>query len=388
MLEKIEDKRLARYAVKSSKSLGRVHKEAKDPYRTEFQRDWHRLIHTEAFRKLEFKTQVLMFSEAPETSRNRLTHSIEVEQISNTLARCLGLNEDLVKAIALAHDFGHPPFGHSGEAELKAILMEKGSDFNHNRQGLKIVTELEKRAPSYRGLNLTLEVLEGFERHKTPYDVESSPIYIDARNASLECQAVNFADLIAYSSHDLDDAITIHVINARELEKKSRQSFPFMEKILKSSSGIDSAAPGRAIAASFINHMIKDVIKETAKRIKKYKIASIEDVRNSSGEHFSFSKRFRDQQDGLRRFIRERFYNDYRVVRMDNKGRRIIRKLFEEYYRSPSIIPPPIQNRLSLGEKKHEVIADHIAGMTDREALEEYKRIFELSGYQKEFSTV
>lgn len=388
-LEEIEIKTLAPYAVKSRHSFGREFPEEKDPYRTEFQRDWNRLIHTEAFRKLEFKTQVLPFSEAPDTSRNRLTHSIEVEQISNTIARCLGLNEDLVRALSLSHDFGHPPFGHSGEDELRTLLANYQSDFNHNRHGLKIARELEKRDPGYPGLNLTREVLEGFERHRTPYDVETVSSFIPGNNPGLECQIVNLADLIAYSSHDLDDAMQIGVISPGDLKGKAEHSFPFLLSILGEACGHDDKSAKILIVRDFINHMMMDVIEKARELIEKNKISSVDEVRSFEGVLVSFSDGFRAQQEELRKYIKEIFYNDYRVVRMDNKGRRIIRGLFSEYYNSEKTLPPPVQKRLERsGGARHEIIADYIAGMTDREAVEEYKRIFELSGYQKEFSPV
>jgi len=369
--EKIEEKILAPYGVKSSKSLGRKYPEKEHPLRTCFQRDRDRIIHSTAFRRLEYKTQVFIYHEG-DYYRNRLTHTIEVQQIARTIARILRLNEDLVEAISLAHDIGHTPFGHKGEYTLDAIMKTYNTRFEHNLHGLRVVDYLEKRYPDFPGLNLKFEVREGIIRHKTSYDMpldSDLKEFLQFKSPSLETQVVNFADEIAYTSHDLDDGLKSEVISIEEL--KNIELWKEISKSIK----VSNEKKVKIVIRNLINFLVLDFVNQSLKNIKKMEITSLEEVRNTS-PILSYSKETYEKYLQLRKFLEEKMYSHYRVIRMAEKASRIITELFHAYMKEPKQLPEHIQNRLKE-EKIERVICDYIAGMTDRFAHQEYKKLFD-----------
>jgi len=367
---------LAPYAAKSKMSPGRKYKEKKHPFRPPFQRDRDRIIHSTAFRRLEYKTQVFIYGEG-DHYRNRLTHTIEVQQIARTIARTLNLNEDLVEAISLAHDIGHTPFGHKGEFALNELMIEKGFDgFEHNRQGLRIVDILEERYPDFPGLNLTYEVREGIIRHKTSYDKplieEKYKEFTKFNSPSFETQVVNVADEIAYTCHDLDDGLRSGIINFNELEKV--ELWQEMEK-LSEIEKIPEKHKRHVMIRNLINYLVNDVVNQSIKNIENSGISSIEDVRKSK-TLISHSEEVKRKHTQLRKFLEENMYENYRVIRMAQKAARIIKELFNAYSDEPKQLPPHIQKRIEK-EPKEIVICDYIAGMTDRFAQTEHQKLFD-----------
>ena len=372
-LEKREEL-LAPYAQKSKNSGGRQHKEPEHPYRSCYQRDHDRIIYSTAFRRLEYKTQVFVNHEG-DHYRTRLTHTLEVAQIAKSIARALRLNEDLVEAIALAHDVGHTPFGHSGEDALREIMKDRGG-FDHNTQGLRVVDFLEERYPDFPGLNLSYEVREGIIKHSTAYDLPRPAIPFESTASPLlEIQAVDVADEIAYVNHDLDDGIASRLIREEDLKK-----VPLWEKeskeIRKAYPHLKDEIRKYQIIRSLINKQITDILEQTEANIKRYKIKTVNDVLKLPVRLVTFSKQMENLRKPMREFLQKNLYQHYRVVRMSNKAYRFITALFDIYSDKPEQLPPSTQARLKL-EEKHQVVCDYIAGMTDRYALDEYKKFFE-----------
>jgi len=368
-LEEIEDAILAPYAMRSRHTRGRVHQEDEHPYRTAFQRDRDRILHTTAFRRLEYKTQVFVTYEG-DYYRTRLTHTLESAQIGRTIARALGANEDLVEAITLAHDLGHPPFGHSGEEALQELMKDHGG-FEHNSQSLRIVDVLEERYPGFRGLNLTWEVREGIIKHVTSYDKADASAFEPECNPTLEAQIVSAADEIAYTNHDLDDGlrsgmITPHDLKGIALWEEARADIP---------DPIDDMARHRIIRR-LIGWHVTDLLEETERRLQTHRIASVEDVRHCPQILVGFSPQMQAKREELRHFLYARLYRHYRVVRMAEKARRIITDLFKAYLAMPEQLPPWVQERAD-GQPLHRVLCDYVAGMTDRYATEEYRKLFD-----------
>ncbi len=363
--EEIEERELtllAPYAMKSRLSQGRVYPEEEHPYRTCYQRDRDRIIHSTAFRRLEYKTQVFVNHEG-DYYRTRLTHSLEAAQIARTIARALRLNEDLTETITLAHDLGHGPFGHSGEDALRELMKDHGG-FDHNLHGLRIVEHLEERYPNFKGLNLTYEVREGMNKHAQ--QKESHP---------LEAQLADVADEIAYDNHDLDDGLTSGLITEQELEKVPLWA-EVLGRIQKRSPQVSDEIRKYQIIKLLINCQVSDVISTTHERLKKASIDSVDKVRFSKGKLAGFSPEMMERRVPLRRFLSENLYHHYRVVRMSDKAARFIRDLFDVYIAKPDQLPNTSRNRLSQ-EDAYRVVCDYIAGMTDRYALDEYKKLFE-----------
>ena len=372
-LEKAEEL-LAPYAQKSKNSRGRRYKEGEHGYRSCYQRDKDRVIYSTAFRRLEYKTQVFVNHEG-DYYRTRLTHTLEVAQIAKSIARALRLNEDLVEAISLAHDLGHTPFGHSGEDALRELMKDYGG-FDHNAQGLRVVDVLEERYPEFPGLNLTYEVREGIIRHSTVYDIPR-PIAPFASTASpmLEIQVVDIADEIAYDNHDLDDGITSKLI--REEDLKAVPIWARREKeIHKAYPKIKDEVRKYQIIRSMINEQITDILEQTESNIKRYKIKKASDVTKLPSRIVGFSKPMAALRKPMREFLQKNLYEHYRVVRMSNKAYRFLTALFNVYLDKPEQLPPSTYARLK-SEEKHQVVCDYIAGMTDRYALDEYKKFFE-----------
>ena len=375
---------LASYAALDETSHGRRHAEESPAYRGEFQRDRDRIIHSTAFRRLEYKTQVFVNHEG-DLFRTRLTHSIEVAQMSRTIARALHVNEDLSEAIALAHDLGHTPFGHSGQDALNDCMKNHGG-FEHNLQSLRVVDELEEKYAQFDGLNLTFESREGILKHcslknaKQLGDIGSR--FINKTQPNIEAQLVNLADAIAYNSHDVDDGlrsgfITIDQLRETELFKT------LYSKVEKDYPKLDSKRTIYEIVRRMIDEQIKDLISKSSEQILKAQPQSIADIRNHKDELISFSPDMLEMHLELKRFLRENLYRHYRVHRMSHKAGNVITELFEALMNDLRLMPPEYRKKSQINEEKSgesgraRIVSDYIAGMTDRYAIKEYKRIFD-----------
>jgi len=372
-VKEFEDKFLAPYAAKSCNSLGRVHKEEEHSYRSCYQRDRDRIIHSAAFRRLEYKTQVFVNHEG-DYYRTRLTHSIEVSQIARTIAWALRLNMDLTEAIALAHDLGHTPFGHSGEEALNE-LMAKCGGFNHNLQGLRVVDYLEERYPEFLGLNLSWEVREGIIKHSSVFDIavkikELSP----KKMPSLETQLVDAADEIAYDNHDLDDGLASGLIKEKDLEGLEIWD-KINRKINQKYAKINLSSRKYLIIRGLIDLQVTDLIEHTQSVISRLKINNYAQLQKINYKIVDFSKEVKELRKPLRQFLMQKLYHHYRVMRMSIKAKRFIRELFCEYVARPKQLPAEVQLRIPKEGVKR-VVCDYIAGMTDRYALDEYKKLF------------
>lgn len=366
-----EDERLASYAAKSGASLGRKYPEKEHSYRTAFQRDRDRIIHSNAFRRLEYKTQVFVNHEG-DYYRTRLTHSLEAAQIARTIARILKLNEDLAEALALSHDLGHTPFGHSGEDALKEAMKKYGG-FEHNLQSLRIVEILEKPYPNFRGLNLCWETRESIRKHsiKPGYPVEAG--YKPKWGRLLEAQVVDYADSIAYAAHDIDDGIKAGLITVKDMEAVGLWNEAIGSA--KDASMSDEAKIKRAVRY-IIDLEVTDLIENTERNIKRVKIKDLSDVRKAKTSIVSLSDKVERKKELLHSFLQKNLYRHYRVVRMSEKAKKFVLELFNEYMRCPDQMPPQFQAwAKEAGLPK--AIADYIAGMTDRYAQEEYMKLFE-----------
>ncbi|MFA5085252.1 MAG: deoxyguanosinetriphosphate triphosphohydrolase [Candidatus Omnitrophota bacterium] len=365
---------LAPYAMTSKRSKGRHYKESEHSYRSCYQRDRDRIIYSTAFRKLEYKTQVFVNHEG-DYYRTRLTHTLEVAQIARSIARALGLNEDLVEAISLAHDLGHTPFGHSGEDALHELMKDYGG-FDHNAHGLRVVDYLEERYPDFPGLNLTYEVREGIIRHSTAYDLPRPILPFEPTPSPLlEIQVVDIADEIAYDNHDLDDGIMSKLIKEEDLKALPVWTGKDRE-IRKAYPGVKDEIRKYQIIRSIINEQVTDVLTQTEKNIRHYKIRKQQDVLKLPVRLVAFSGELEKARKPMREFLKNNLYQHYRVIRMSNKAYRFITALYNVYLDKPEQLPPSTHNRLK-SEDKHQVICDYIAGMTDRYALDEYKKFFE-----------
>ncbi len=376
--EKEESGFLASYAMKSKDSAGRENLEEEHNLRSCFQRDRDRIVHCNAFRRMEYKTQVFVIHEG-DYYRTRLTHTMEVAQIARSLARNLRLNEDLTEAIALAHDLGHTPFGHSGEEVLNRLMKNHGG-FEHNQQSLRIVRKLEKRYPGFSGLNLTAEVLEGLDKHNTEYDKSSST----GSFGTLEAQIVNLSDEIAYHTHDLDDGIKSKLISLEDLTdiKICRE---VLERI--GNGNKDEVEVKRYQMVKFlINGFCKDLIEQALINIDKINIKSVGDVRKAKSKIITFTKKMEAKKTELRNFLYARLYKHFKVVRMEVKYQTILEQLFDKYTKyfehNPakkkySMLPQDIRSKVDKQDDMYRVVCDHIASMTDSYALEEYKKLFD-----------
>lgn len=372
-LESLEEKFLAPYAAKSGKTKGRKYQEEPHPYRTHFQRDRDRIIHSTAFRRLEYKTQVFVNHEG-DHYRTRLTHTIEVAQISRSIARALRLNEDLAEAIALVHDLGHTPFGHSGEEALDEIMVNYGG-FEHNRQSLRVVDVMEEKYPKFPGLNLTFEVREGIIKHETIYDQPIPPEFNPQEVATLECQIVNLADEIAYNCHDIDDGLASGILKEEDLHQVELWKHLYGE-VKAEYDSLNFFQMRNEIVRKMIDKQVSDVINETTRRIAKYRVNTLEDVRNFEEGILSFSQEMKKKNSQLKMFLFDNMYRHYRMIRMADKAKRIIKQLFDIYLNDVDQLPPTTRNRVKEGNRM-QAISDYIAGMTDRYALQEYKKLFD-----------
>ncbi len=373
-LKEFEDTFFAPYAMKSYNSRGRVYKEAEHSYRSLYQRDRDRIIHSAAFRRLEYKTQVFVNHEG-DYYRTRLTHTLEVAQIARTIASALRLNVDLTEAIALVHDLGHTPFGHSGEEALNELMAKHGG-FNHNLQSLRVVDVLEERYPDFPGLNLTWEVREGIAKHSSAFDkaVKIKELAPDEM-PTLEAQIVDIADEIAYDNHDVDDGLASGLIQEADLRKLAIWNNIYRHLDRKYAK-IEANIRKHLIIRSLINLQVTDLIQETEKRIDKLKLKNSRDIKNLDKKAVSFSHEMLALRRPLRKFLMQNLYHHYRVVRMSNKAKWFIGQLFKVYVDKPRGLPLNIQKRITT-DGVWRVVCDYIAGMTDRYALDEYKKLFD-----------
>ena len=365
---------LASYAADPEQTQGRQHFEAAPEGRNEFQRDRDRIIHSTAFRRLEYKTQVFVNHEG-DLFRTRLTHSLEVAQIGRGIARNLGLHEDLVEAIALAHDLGHTPFGHAGQDALNDCMKEHGG-FEHNLQSLRVVDVLEQRYAEFDGLNLTFEVREGILKHCSMQNArqlgEVGRRFLEQTQPSLEAQVANLADEIAYNNHDVDDGLRSGLITLAQLAEVELFAHHLAE-VQARYSGLGERKLVHETVRRMINALVQDLSRQSQDNIAAANPANISDVRGA-GTLIAFSEGMRAQQRELKQFLRTRLYRHYRVNRMSHKAQRIIRELFTVFDADPTLMPDEFQ--LRAASDKARAVADYIAGMTDRYAIREYRRLF------------
>ncbi|HUY38569.1 MAG TPA: deoxyguanosinetriphosphate triphosphohydrolase [Candidatus Binataceae bacterium] len=374
-LEEIEARTLAPYAMLSRRSRGRRVAEPEHPMRTVFQRDRDRVIHSAAFRRLEYKTQVFVNHEG-DYYRTRLTHTLEAAQVTRTVAKALGLNGELAEAVALAHDLGHTPFGHAGERWLNE-LMEPYGGFDHNAQSLRTVDWIEVRYPTFRGLNLSFEVREGIIKHSHFQDRPSAQEFDPATYPCLEAQIVDLADEIAYLAHDVDDGLKSGMLTVENLNESSLYA--------DAAAGARAANP-RADARvtryqtviRMIDAMSTDLMTNLGAELERERIESVADVRKAGRALATFSPAMAPRVDEMKEIMRERLYRHYRVSRMTQKAGRVLARLFETYMAEPRQMPAHVLARAEHdGEPIPRVVADYIAGMTDRFALDEYRKLFD-----------
>ena len=368
---------LAPYAQRSNTSRGRRYPEQEHDYRSVYARDRDRIIHSRAFRRLEFKTQVFVYHEG-DHYRTRLTHTIEVSQIGRTVARALSLNEDLVESLALAHDLGHAPFGHLGEEVLAELLADHGG-FEHNRQTLRVVEYLEDRYAGFPGLNLSWEVREGIAKHSCPIDVETAPEFAEyepQRQPPLEAQMIDVVDEIAYNHHDIDDGLESGLLDVHALAG----DVPLFREALEAARAqVGSATPRQLHTAALrgvIDLLVSDLIEATGHNIRKAGVDSTDDVRGVGRPLVGLSEPIVDRNRTLKTYLQQHLYRHHRIERMKDKSRRMLHALYERYHANPRLLPDGTRTRAErIGLERS--IADYIAGMTDRYAIEEYQRLFD-----------
>jgi len=373
--EQLEEKEyltLAPYGMKSRATRGRVYDDPEHEYRTAYQRDRDRILHTTAFRRLEYKTQVFVITEG-DYYRTRLTHTLEVAQIGRTLSRTLGANEVLTEAICLVHDIGHTPFGHAGEYVMRRLMADYGG-FNHQQQSLRVVDELEERFPEHRGLNLTYEVREGIAKHETTYDEIGFGDFDFGEEPTLESQLASAADEIAYNTADLDDGLRAGLLDPYDLNE-----LEFWRE-WRATTTIESDRFNDMVRHKFIrwlvNEFVSDFVKHTDARLTTNRVDSVDKVRSFGSALAEFSDAFEQRKKPLQDFLMARFYRQYRVMRMASKAEQVIEKLFNAYLADPQLLPTKTQARLEH-DVAARVVCDYIAGMTDRYALDEYARLFD-----------
>ena len=374
---------LASYAAHDAESMGRQYVEKTSPYRGEFQRDRERIIHSTAFRRLEYKTQVFVNHEG-DLFRTRLTHSIEVAQIARAIARALNLNQDLCEAIALAHDLGHTPFGHAGQDALNSCMHEYGG-FEHNLQSLRVVDQLELKYPDYDGLNLTFETREGILKHCSRKNAENLGLlgqrFLYRTQPSLEAQLTNIADEIAYNNHDIDDGLRAGLISIQQLN----QTKLFNEHFANTSIEFPKITERRKIYETIrriINDLVTDLIDSSSTIIAKKQPATIDDIRATDKPLIQFSETMRNKNRELKSFLNKNLYQHYRVHRMSKKAGKIIFDLFTAFHADTALLPDEYRDNAAMARQKNDdsgharVVSDYIAGMTDRYAIAEHERVF------------
>jgi dGTPase len=375
MIESTERSDLAGYACTSSLSRGRKHHEEFRDQRPAFERDRDRIIHCAAFRRLEYKTQVFVNHEG-DYYRTRLTHSLEVAQIGRAIARKLHLNEELTEALALAHDLGHTPFGHTGEEVLNRLMKGKGG-FEHNLQSFRVVDELEERYPGFNGLNLTWELREGIIKHSSPYDAPTEVMagFLPGVVPSIEGQIINYADEIAYNNHDIDDGLKSGYITLDMLERITLWK-QVSNSVREKYPAIDDRRLVFQTISALIGLLIGDICRTITGRLERFSIVSLDDLRRVNKPLAHFSEDVTLQNLELKSFLFKNLYRHYKVDKMRVKAEIFITRLFETYLQYPNLLPPKYRLRSErFGLER--TVCDYIAGMTDRFALDEYKRLFE-----------
>lgn len=370
----------APYAAHDASSRGRRYPEASPTNRSEYQRDRDRIIHSAAFRRLEYKTQVFINHEG-DLFRTRLTHSIEVAQIARSIARALGLNEDLTEAIALAHDLGHTPFGHSGQEALNECLRDHGG-FEHNLQSLRVVDVLEERYAEFPGLNLTFETREGILKHCSPKNArelgELGKRFLDKTQPGLEAQLVNMADEIAYNNHDVDDGLRSELLTIDQLVPVSLFAMQY-EEVRGRYPDIPARRAIYETIRRMINYVATDLIENSRRQINHAGTKSIEDVRRHPEPLIAYSAEVSEKSRELKRFLRQHLYAHEQVTRIMGEAVKIVHELFEAFMREPALLPPQYHEKLRQQNGMREqarIVADYIAGMTDRYAMREHARLF------------
>jgi len=365
---------LAPYAARAERSRGRRHREPPPRGRSEYQRDRDRIVHSTAFRRLEYKTQVFVNHEG-DLFRTRLTHSLEVAQIARSVARSLRLDEDLTEAVALAHDLGHTPFGHSGQDSLNACMRPYGG-FEHNLQSLRVVDVLEQRYAAFDGLNLTFETREGILKHCSLKNArtlgEVGERFVRKQRPSLEAQTANLADEIAYNNHDVDDGVRSGLLDMEQLAGVKIFA-RHMRAVLRLYPRLPPRRLRHETVRRMIDTLVTDLIRTSAENLRRHAPGSIEEVRLAQ-PLIAFSPRIREESQELKSFLRENLYRHYRVVRMSTKARRIVTELFAALLSDTRLLPPEFQEQAGRGAPR--AIADYIAGMTDRYAILEHRRLF------------
>jgi dGTPase len=368
-----EEEVLAPYAMRTRQSRGRHHPEPDHAFRTLYQRDRDRVVHSTAFRRLMHKTQVLV-TQTNDHHRTRLTHTLEVAQIARTVARRLGLNEDLTEAIALSHDLGHPAFGHAGEKILDECMAGLGG-FEHNRHGLRIVDVLEYRYPAFPGLNLTWEVREAMAQHSSRRDDPELAEFLAVGRPLLEAQVADAADSLAYDAHDVDDGLSAGLITPDDLA-----DVPMWRRALESvrqrygNLGSEQFQP--TVVRALIDWQVQDLLEQTRGQLRRHRIATVADVRAFPGTLVEPSPEMVPLKANLEAFLRQRVYQHTRVQRMAIKGGRILRQLFDEFCRAPELLSERYRRRIGTAPAQR-VVCDYVAGMTDRYAQDEYLRLFQ-----------
>jgi dGTPase len=375
---------LAPYAAHPGQSRGRRHPEPAAGFRSEYQRDRDRIVHSAAFRRLEYKTQVFVNHEG-DLFRTRLTHSIEVAQIARTIARVLGLNEDLSEAIALAHDLGHTPFGHAGQDALDECMQPHGG-FEHNIQSLRVVDKLEEKYAGFDGLNLTFETREGVLKHCSKAKAQElgdvGERFLTGGQPSLEAQLANLADEIAYNNHDVDDGLRAGLVSLEQL-----MAVPlfrrFADDVAGHHPGLSPKRLRHEVVRRMINHLVSDLVEHSRAQLRQAAPADVGAVRAAGRPLLGFSPEVREQNLELKRFLHQHLYRHYRVHRMTAKARRVVQALFQAFMADPRLLPSKVQQAATRLQAKAgdsgqaRAVADYIAGMTDRYAIDEYERIFE-----------
>jgi dGTPase len=369
-LEEIEDKSLAPYGMRSQNSKGRAYLDNEPEYRTAFQRDRDRILHTTAFRRLEYKTQVFINDEG-DYYRTRLTHTLEVAQIGRTITRALGGNEDLIESICLAHDLGHSAFGHAGEAVLSRLMKDHGG-FDHNKQSLRIVTELEQRYPEFPGLNLTWEVREGIVKHESEYDISDASAYNPELRGNLETQIANVADEMAYTAHDLDDGLRSGMLTPQMLEGISL--WEILTDTLKWQGPILAEIDRHRLIRKLIGMEVTDLVTATDNRLKESGVRSPLEIQKLPHNVIGFSDDMVRRNREIKDFLYKKLYRHFRVVRMQVKAEKILEDLFSAYLSEPNTLPDHIQTQLDNRDLER-TICDYIAGMTDRYAIDEHQKL-------------
>ncbi len=369
-----EDEVLAPYAMRTRQSRGRRHPEEPHPFRTLYPRDRDRIVHSTAFRRLMYKTQVLV-NQTNDHHRTRLTHTLEVAQISRTIARQLGLNEDLTEAIALAHDLGHPPFGHAGEAALDECMRDHGG-FEHNLHGLRILEALEYRYAEFPGLNLSWEVLEAQAMHSKRPEAPEVREFLGVGRPLLEAQVVDASDSLAYDTHDIDDGLSAGFLtfdDLRGVEFWQRAA----ERVRRRHGELPPEQFQPAVVRDLVAWQVDDLLEQTRQRLRRFQIRTVEDVRRAPEWIVVPGPEVRALKAALEQFLHERLYRHHRVMRMAAKGKRFLQALFAEYCRCPEQLRDRYRRRALVPGQLERTVCDYVAGMTDRYAQDEYLRLFQ-----------